>query len=58
MSFNRAYFLQEMILRKADEREVDMLVVGHRGLNVIERAVLGSVSQYLVNNAKCSVLVV
>ncbi|KAM5567742.1 hypothetical protein ABKV19_015686 [Rosa sericea] len=37
---------------------VNLLVLGERGLGKIKRAILGSVSNYCVQNAKCPVLVV
>lgn len=48
---------RESIQGKAEERQIDILVVGHRDLGVLERLVLGSVSEYLVKNCTCSVLV-
>lgn len=48
---------RQILLDKAEERQVDVLVVGHRGLGAIQRALMGSVSEYLVKNAQCSVLV-
>jgi nucleotide-binding universal stress UspA family protein len=36
----------------------DAIVVGSRGLGTIRRALLGSVSTYVVNNAPCAVVVV
>ena len=42
----------------AEERAADVIVVGSRGLGAIRRALLGSVSTYVVNNAPCAVLVV
>merc|ERR1712065_88672 len=48
---------RELIVQKSAEREVDILVVGHRALGMIQRAIMGSVSEHLVKNAACSVLV-
>ncbi|KAB1221074.1 Universal stress protein A-like protein [Morella rubra] len=37
---------------------INLLVLGERGLGKLKRALLGSVSSYCVQNAKCPVLVV
>jgi nucleotide-binding universal stress UspA family protein len=42
----------------AAELGADAVVVGSRGLGAIRRALLGSVSTYVVNNAPCPVVVV
>jgi nucleotide-binding universal stress UspA family protein len=42
----------------ARELGADAIVVGSRGLGAIRRALLGSVSTYVVNNAPCAVMVV
>jgi len=42
----------------AAELAADAIVVGSRGLGAIRRALLGSVSTYVVNNAPCPVVVV
>ena len=42
----------------AERSGCDLIVVGGRGLGIVEGFLLGSVSQYLVENAKCPVLVV
>ncbi|GJP35983.1 hypothetical protein CLOM_g10035 [Closterium sp. NIES-68] len=48
-----------MELCEAVERQaVELLVVGSRGLGPMSRAMLGSVSDYLIHNATCPVLVV
>jgi len=46
------------ICEVAEKEGTDMIVVGSRGLGTIKRMFLGSVSQYVVNHAPCSVLVV
>eukprot|EP01128_Nolandella_sp_AFSM9_P002186 TRINITY_DN12572_c0_g1_i1.p1 TRINITY_DN12572_c0_g1~~TRINITY_DN12572_c0_g1_i1.p1 ORF type:complete len:233 (-),score=55.65 TRINITY_DN12572_c0_g1_i1:125-802(-) len=38
--------------------QVDRVVVGRRGMGAIESLVFGSVSRYIIENAKCDVLVV
>jgi nucleotide-binding universal stress UspA family protein len=42
----------------ARERDADLIVVGRRGLNPIERVLLGSVSSKVVHRADRDVLVV
>jgi nucleotide-binding universal stress UspA family protein len=42
----------------AAELGADAIVVGSRGLGAIRRALLGSVSSYVVNNAPCPVVVI
>ncbi|KAH9626962.1 hypothetical protein KSS87_005731 [Heliosperma pusillum] len=49
---------KEMICQAAEQMHVDLLVVGSRGLGVLKRAFLGSVSDYCVHHAHCPVLVV
>lgn len=41
-----------------DEYAIDLLILGATGLNAIERAFVGSVSQYVVRNAPCDILIV
>jgi nucleotide-binding universal stress UspA family protein len=45
------------IIMKADEWEPDLIVVGSHGRSALERLVLGSVSQKIVTEARCSVRV-
>jgi nucleotide-binding universal stress UspA family protein len=46
------------IVDAAAAEKVDLVVIGTRGRNRIERAVLGSVSDHVVRHAACPVLVV
>jgi nucleotide-binding universal stress UspA family protein len=46
------------ILDFARRREVDMIVVGTRGLGKLKGAILGSVSHKVVNNAETTCLIV
>jgi nucleotide-binding universal stress UspA family protein len=41
----------------AEERAADAIVMGSRGRGGIKRALLGSVSDYVVRNAPCSVVI-
>jgi len=46
------------ILDKAKNEKCDLIVMGSRGLNTISRAMLGSISNKVVNHSDISVLVV
>lgn len=47
----------KMILRVADLEEVDMIVLGSRGLNAPEEFLLGSVSYNVSHHAKCPIVI-
>jgi nucleotide-binding universal stress UspA family protein len=48
----------EHALVKTSQRDgTDLLVVGHRGVSGVRRALLGSVSEYCAHHAPCSVLI-
>lgn len=47
-----------VILEFANAQNVDLIVMGSRGLGVVKGVLLGSVSQHLVEQAKCPVMVV
>jgi nucleotide-binding universal stress UspA family protein len=47
-----------MIVDMATESKCDVIVSGSHGRNFMERLLLGSVANYLVNHATCPVLVV
>lgn len=40
------------------EYDVDLILLGATGLNAVERLFIGSVSEYVIRNAPCDVLVV
>jgi nucleotide-binding universal stress UspA family protein len=46
------------ILEEAESWNADLIVLGSRGLSTVKRWLLGSVAQYVVNHAPCSVEVV
>ena len=45
-----------VILDVAEEQQVDLIVVGHRGLGAVQRFMMGSVSSQLAHHATCAVL--
>ena len=47
-------FLRDYI----ENREYDLVVMGNRGLGSLSGLVLGSVSQFLIHNAPCPVMIV
>ncbi|KAJ1496964.1 hypothetical protein HMI54_014006 [Coelomomyces lativittatus] len=46
------------VIRKAQESQVNVILVGSRGRGFLQRTMLGSFSDYLVHHAPCPVLVV
>lgn len=38
--------------------QIDLIMMGATGLNAVERLLIGSVSEYVIRNANCDVLVV
>lgn len=48
----------EEILKYAEEMDADLIVMGNRGLSTFNKILLGSVSQKVLNNSHCSVLIV
>ncbi|MBP2634038.1 MAG: UspA protein [Firmicutes bacterium] len=46
----------EVILKFSEEQKSNLIVIAARGLGMVEGFLLGSVSRYLLENAKCPVL--
>lgn len=49
---------RQVILEFAEKLRSDIIIMGSRGLNPAESILIGSVSQHLIENARCPVLVV
>jgi universal stress protein E len=52
-----AVVAQAVRLASVSEAPSDLLIVGHRGVRGVRRAMLGSVSERCARDAACSVLV-
>ncbi len=50
--------IADKIIEVAEEKEVDLIVMGRRGLGTFSRAFLGSISNKVLNNVNISVLIV
>jgi nucleotide-binding universal stress UspA family protein len=48
----------EAILAASNRIKADVLIVGTSGKTVIDRVLIGSVSEFIVRNARCTVVVV
>ena len=48
----------EQIVMEAEEKSIDLIVVGHRGKGLFERWLLGSVARVVIAYAHCAVMVV
>ncbi|PKI33598.1 hypothetical protein CRG98_046009 [Punica granatum] len=49
---------KEVICEAVKKHDIQLLVMGSHGRGAIQRAFLGSVSDYCIHNAKCPVLVI
>ncbi|MGO3608506.1 MAG: universal stress protein, partial [Enterococcus sp.] len=41
-----------------ENNDIDLIMLGATGLNAVERLFIGSVSEYVIRNAACDVLIV
>lgn len=48
----------KLICEYAQEHDVDLIIMGSRGLGNLRQVILGSVSNYVVQKSQCSVLIV
>ena len=48
---------REQIVSYADRESINVIALGARGLGVIQRLLIGSVSSYVLKNADCHVLI-
>ena len=56
--FIRKGLVDEEIIKFADEKKVDLIVMGTHGRTGIEYTLLGSIAEKIVRKAKCPVLTV
>ncbi|KAL1539133.1 universal stress protein PHOS34-like [Salvia divinorum] len=49
---------REKLVESVDNIPLDSIVIGNRGLGKLKRVIMGSVSNFVVNNASCPVTVV
>ena len=48
----------DAIVKHAANNNIDLIIIGQRGIGAIKKLVAGSVSQKVIDNAECSVLLV
>ena len=52
--FDRRFLAKDI----PNKYHVDLIVVGQTGMNVVERWMMGSVSEHIIRHAPCDVLIV
>jgi len=55
---NNVFSVVESIVKLAEDRRVDLIVIGTRGLSGFRRLLMGSVSLGVISHAHCSVFLV
>jgi len=50
--------VKELMVKEVDEKQIDFLVMGRRGLNKIERFFVGSNTKYALENANCCLIII
>lgn len=55
-AYTRVGVPAEVILKFSEEQQSNLIIIAARGLSMVEGFLLGSVSRYLLENAKCPVL--
>jgi len=48
----------EEILKSAEAKNIDLIVIGRTGKSKLDRILIGSVAQGVISNSKCSILIV
>lgn len=57
-SYRKKGIPSQEIIKFAEYESIDLVVIGGRGLGVVEGFLLGSVSQTVLESAKCTVMVI
>ncbi len=47
----------EVVIKASKEENARLIVIGSRGLNAVQRTLSGSVSDYVLHNATCPVVI-
>jgi len=50
--------VKELMIKEVDEKQIDFLVMGRRGLGKFERFFVGSNTKYALENVNCSLIII
>jgi len=50
--------VKELMVKEVEEKQIDFLVMGRRGLGKFERFFVGSNTKYALENANCSLIII
>lgn len=56
--FTTSSHIGQTIINAANKKNVDFIVVGRRGMNTLQRILIGSTSRYVVEHTSCPVLII